>query len=157
MEFIGKPTIHPFLFYSGKISAIVLWIMFFIHVLGVHIFHPVSNVYVEYTAYFVFLMGLSGVFLSWVSLGISTRIGIPVEETMLKTRGIYRLSRNPMYVSFHFMTIATSIFFHNVLIISLGFYSVIIYHMIILEEEKFLTRRFGDDYLKYKKGTRRYL
>jgi protein-S-isoprenylcysteine O-methyltransferase Ste14 len=38
-----------------------------------------------------------------------------------------------------------------------GLFSMVVYHLIVLGEEKFLAERFGDDYLKYKRSVRRYL
>jgi len=39
----------------------------------------------------------------------------------------------------------------------MGLYSMVIYHFIILGEERFLEGRFGFNYLSYKTRVRRYL
>jgi protein-S-isoprenylcysteine O-methyltransferase Ste14 len=39
----------------------------------------------------------------------------------------------------------------------MGLYSIFVYHLIIKAEERFLEQRFGDDFIKYKSVTRRYL
>ena len=44
----------------------------------------------------VFGAGLLIVMLSFISLGESVSAGLPGEETKLKTKGIYRVSRNPL-------------------------------------------------------------
>jgi protein-S-isoprenylcysteine O-methyltransferase Ste14 len=84
-------------------------------------------------------------------------LGLPTEKTILKTNGIYRFSRNPMYFGFNLLTIASMLYWININVIILGIYSIIIYHLIILGEEKFLEERFGDEYFSYKKIVRRYI
>ena len=84
-------------------------------------------------------------------------MGLPSESTVLKTNGIYKFSRNPMYVGFGLFTLASMIYTLNVLIIIAGIFSLIVYHLIIKSEEKFLLIRFGNDYENYGKNVRRYL
>lgn len=47
--------------------------------------------------------------------------------------------------------------FCNPLTISLSLFAVVMLHLQILQEEKYLTQTFGDSYKKYKKSTARYL
>lgn len=76
----------------------------------------------------------------------------------LQTTGIYSISRNPMYVGLALIYLALSSFIGNgwnialfpVLIAVVQFY-------IISREEKYLTRRFGNEYLNYKRKVRRWL
>ena len=106
----------------------------------------------------VFLsIGLMFTALSLVNLGRSTRLGLPSEDTVLKTEGIYRFSRNPMYLGFNLITLASIVYGINVITAVMGLYSIIIYHFIILGEEGFLVKRFGNDYIKYKRNVRRYI
>ena len=73
------------------------------------------------------------------------------------TTGIFRYTRNPMYVGFNLLTIAAILFTLNILILILGIYCIIVYHFIILNEEKFLENRFKTSYTNYKKKVRRYI
>ena len=70
---------------------------------------------------------------------------IPTDNTELKTNGIYSLSRNPMYLGFNLLTISSVIYTLNFVVIILGIYSIIIYHLIILGEEKYLSAQFLGD------------
>jgi protein-S-isoprenylcysteine O-methyltransferase Ste14 len=157
MDIIGKSTIHPILFYSGKIAGYIIWILFLLAISGYDILKGSSHIYLLYASYFTTLIALIIIILSSLSLGKSIRLGLPVENTNLKTRGIYKLSRNPMYVGFNFLTISGMIYFLNPIIILLGLYSIVIYHLIILGEERFLSKKFGEEFSKYMMKTRRYL
>ena len=95
--------------------------------------------------------------ISLINLGKSTRLGTPQESTEFKTNGLYKISRNPMYVGFNMLSLSAILFTHNFIVIFLGVYSIYVYHLIILGEEKFLESRFSEQYLEYKKNVRRYL
>lgn len=142
MKLIGKPTINPFLFYSGKIAGYICWISIFF-LMKYHF-----GLYIFYTGILITIISL-------FNLGTSISLGVPDEKTKLMTEGIYKFSRNPMYLGFHLMTISAMVVTGNLIIIILGIYSIIIYHFIILGEEKHLEKLKG--YQKYKKSVRRYL
>ena len=157
MKIIGKTTINPILFYSGKISGYITWVVLLGYLLNV-VPHPgVHNAYLQLFSILILVIGLIIVTLSLVDLGRSTRLGLPTEKTTLKTNGIYRFSRNPMYFGFNLLTIASMLYWINIIVIILGIYSIITYHLIILGEEKFLEERFGDEYFSYKDKVRRYI
>jgi protein-S-isoprenylcysteine O-methyltransferase Ste14 len=82
---------------------------------------------------------------------------LPEESTELKTSGLYKFSRNPMYLGFNLITVSSVVYTLNYAILLISLYSIIIYHLIILAEEKFLEERFGEQYLEYKKKVDRYL
>ncbi len=72
--------------------------------------------------------------------------------------GIYKYTRNPMYLSltliFTGISIITNSWFSFVLLLPL---LLICQKGIIEREEKYLTRKFGDEYLKYKAKVRRWI
>ncbi|MDO9392108.1 MAG: isoprenylcysteine carboxylmethyltransferase family protein [bacterium] len=157
MELIGKTTINPVLFYTGKISGYLTWIILLLSVLGFPAIETYSPSLLKYTAYVLSLVGLSLIVVSLINLGRSTRLGLPQEDTVLKTGGLYRFSRNPMYLGFDLLTLASMVYSLNPGMISLGLYSLVIYHLIILGEEKYLEQKFGKDYMAYRQKVRRYL
>jgi len=160
MNLIGKTTINPILFFSGKISGYFTWFVFFMVIFDHSVFKiqgATSLPFLRYFACLVFGVGLIIVIISLFNLGSSTRLGLPSENTIFKFKGIYRFSRNPMYLGFNLFTLSAIIFALNIVILLLGVYSMIIYHFIIIGEERFLESRFGNEYLEYKKKTRRYI
>jgi protein-S-isoprenylcysteine O-methyltransferase Ste14 len=157
MDLIGKTTINPILFYSGKIAGYLTWIVYSLSVLKINIVSRYDFSYNAYIAKFTVTVGLFFVVISLINLGRSTRLGLPSESTVLKTNGLYKISRNPMYFGFYLLTISATIYMFNLVIFVLGVYSIIIYHLIIIGEESFLDKRFGVDYSNYKKTVRRYI
>jgi protein-S-isoprenylcysteine O-methyltransferase Ste14 len=156
MDLIGKTTIHPFIFYTGKIAGYISWIIYLLSIIGVNIIDNVTSVYQLYASYIAGIIGLVLIVLSSIGLGKSIRLGLPKEDTVLKTTGIYQFSRNPMYLGFNLWTIASIIYTFNIYIILLGLYSIWVYHMIIRGEENFLEDRFGSAFIDYKKKARKY-
>jgi len=157
MNFFGKPSIHPFLFYSGKIYGYILWLIYLLSILRIF---PVIRIQITIFRVFSYIMSLAGliiIVISCINLGNSNRLGLPVGNTKLKVTGLYKLSRNPMYLGFNLLTISSVIFTLNIVTALMGIYSILIYHFIILAEEKFLEERFGSEYIEYKKRVGRYI
>jgi protein-S-isoprenylcysteine O-methyltransferase Ste14 len=78
--------------------------------------------------------------------------------TSLVTRGIYKISRNPAYLSLVLLYIGISFLINSVWILILvvpAFYSI--QKFCIEREEKYLEGKFGDQYLAYKKQVRRWI
>ena len=76
----------------------------------------------------------------------------------LITSGIYKYSRNPMYLGLLMIVISTSILYLNILSITTPFlFYFWINRFQIKREEIFLTKKFGKEYLLYKTKTRRWI
>jgi len=155
MEVVGKTTINPILFYTGKTAGYLTWMVWWRSTWTI-----VGNTEMLYNHQIarVFLaVGMIFIIISLFNLGKSVRLGLPSEQTTFKTHGIYKISRNPMYVGLHLLTLSSMIFSLNWIIILMGVYSFVIYHFIIIGEENFLRNRFGEAYLDYQSKVRRYL
>jgi protein-S-isoprenylcysteine O-methyltransferase Ste14 len=159
MDIIGKTTINPVLFYTGKISGYITWILLIMQHTGNYFFVLEGGQYHSQIYLSNILAGFSLVLItiSLFNLGKSTRLGLPNTDTKLKINGLYKISRNPMYLGCNILTLSAMIYTLNFVIIIMGLYSILIYHLIIKAEERFLEKRFGDDFLKYKLITRRYI
>ena len=90
------------------------------------------------------------------------RAGTPVNvhspTTALVTTGPYRISRNPAYLGLALAyagiaVLARAPWLFATLVPAL----VVVDRMVIAREERYLERRFGDDYLRYKSRVRRWL
>ncbi|SEA58118.1 Protein-S-isoprenylcysteine O-methyltransferase Ste14 [Arachidicoccus rhizosphaerae] len=75
----------------------------------------------------------------------------------LQTSGVYRYSRNPLYVSLFFLYFGAAIFWGNWWSFILSPFLVMIMKLYVIKrEEKYLRRRFGKEYKLYKKSVRRW-
>ena len=157
MDLVGKTTIHPLFFYTGKIFGYITWIIFLLSIFNISIISRQPIEFLKILSYVLFIIGLIIVFISLINLGSSTRLGLPSEKTTLKINGLYRFSRNPMYLGFDLFTLASIVFTANIIIAIIGIYSIIIYHYIIIGEEHFLEKRFSNEYITYKRKVRRYI
>ncbi len=76
----------------------------------------------------------------------------------LITSGIYKYSRNPMYLGFLMIVISTSIYYLNIFsIITPIFFYFWINRFQIKREEIFLNKKFGQKYITYKSKTRKWI
>jgi protein-S-isoprenylcysteine O-methyltransferase Ste14 len=74
------------------------------------------------------------------------------------TEGIYRVTRNPMYVGMALLQLGIGVALANGWIVALiPVVLVIIYQIAIRHEEAYLERKFGEGYLVYKRSVRRWL
>jgi protein-S-isoprenylcysteine O-methyltransferase Ste14 len=72
------------------------------------------------------------------------------------TSGIYKFSRNPAFLGFDLTYIGASLSFGNIIVFIMAVLTIIIMHLQILEEEKFLEVTFGNKYVEYKSKVGRY-
>ncbi len=104
------------------------------------------------------ILGLLLSIVSSVSMGDSWRIGVDAnEQTDLVSKGIYKISRNPYFVSYDLVLIGTIIASRSVVIAGVSIWAIIMFHILILKEEKYLFSIHGEKYAQYRAQVRRYL
>jgi len=78
--------------------------------------------------------------------------------TSLQTSGIYRFTRNPMYVSLLLFYTGIAFFIGNWwTVLLLPLLVLVITFYVIRREENYLERSFGDGYIEYKRRVRRWI
>ena len=88
----------------------------------------------------------------------SWRAGIPdTDKTELVTSGIYQYSRNPAFLGFDFMYIGVLMMYCNPLTAVFTLFAIIMLHLQILQEERYLADTFGKPYKEYTEQVYRYL
>ena len=88
----------------------------------------------------------------------SWRAGIPEgDRTALVTGGIYSFSRNPAFLGFDLQYIGVLLMFCNLLTGMFTIFAIVMLHMQILQEERYLSAAFGEAYLTYRRRVLRYL
>ena len=82
----------------------------------------------------------------------------PSETAVLQTDGMYRYSRNPMYLGVLLLIISATIWFGSWLGILISLIFTFIMNSIqIIPEEDALLEIFGEEYNEYKKKVRRWI
>ncbi len=82
----------------------------------------------------------------------------PQNTRTIVNKGMYRFSRNPMYLGLFFWLVAWAIYLAvPAPFLLLPVFIWLITVMQIIPEEKVLEEKFGDDYLNYKKQVRRWI
>lgn len=74
------------------------------------------------------------------------------------TTGPYRISRNPIYLSFALLQFGIAVWTGSAwFLVALVLTMIVITTGVILREEHYLERKFGETYLRYKREVRRWL
>lgn len=112
-------------------------------------------------AYAGLIIVFAGIGLSAIAAGMFVKAGtglIPFEEaTALVTGGIFRFSRNPMYVGMFLMVFGSAFLMGSVgALIPLLIFILIIRYNFVAGEERFMEATFGQSYLDYKSKVRRW-
>lgn len=92
-----------------------------------------------------------------ITMKKSWRVGIPEEKTAIVTNGIYRISRNPAFLSFDLLYLSMALMFFNIPLLLCSVWAAVMLHLQILQEEKWLDQMFGEEYRNYSRKVMRYL
>jgi protein-S-isoprenylcysteine O-methyltransferase Ste14 len=90
------------------------------------------------------------------------RAGTPPEPykptTAIVTSGPYRFTRNPIYVSFTLVQLGIALWAGSGWILALFVPVIVLMHYgVIAREERYLTRKFGEEYSRYRRSVRRWV
>lgn len=87
----------------------------------------------------------------------SWRAGIPeTDRTDFVSHGIYRYSRNPAFLGFDLMYMGILLIYFNGILLLFTIWVIVMLHLQIMQEERYLDTVFGEEYRAYKKRTGRY-
>ena len=103
------------------------------------------------------IMGVLSFALATITMQDSWRVGIPEEKIVLVTNGIYKWSRNPTFVGFDLLYLSICLLYFNIPLLMVSLWASIMLHLQILQEETHMENMFGEEYVQYKKETKRYL
>jgi len=75
----------------------------------------------------------------------------------INSNGLYQVSRNPMYIAYFIYFFGCVLLTHSWILFAMLIIFQISVHWIILSEERWCIKKFGEQYLRYMNETRRYL
>jgi protein-S-isoprenylcysteine O-methyltransferase Ste14 len=141
IDMLANPTINRYVFFSAKLSALITCA-----------FIPVAGLYPQIkwwqtpaslngVALLFCIAGVGIATLAMQQLGDDLVAGLPdIGIHQLQTEGVYRISRNPLYLGVFLLVIASMIYAPHPLNILSGLTAIAIHHVIVLREEKYLIR-----------------
>lgn len=107
---------------------------------------------------FLCYMGLLFLLLSLIAFGKSFRVGIDTDRAdRLVTSGVFRITRNPIYMAFFGVLIGQFLVFPNWVTLIYLIAGIWLIHRQVLREETFLQNHYGQEYADYSRRVRRYL
>lgn len=122
---------------------------------GIVIYALFATVKIEYT--WLFVLGLVCYLLGLLLCAISIVNFSSPSDVGMNTNGIYRFSRNPMYVSYFVCFVGMAALTQSLVLLGMVVIFQISAHWIILSEERWCLETFGLPYAQYMKKVRRYL
>jgi len=101
------------------------------------------------------LVGIAGV-AAFQRAGTSPNPWQPTSR--LVSSGIYRLSRNPMYIGFTLWYLGSTCWLNSLWpLLLLPVVLLFVHYGVVLREERYLERKFGEEYREYEGRVRRWL
>lgn len=92
------------------------------------------------------------------SAGTTVDPRVPDQSASLVTNGVYRISRNPMYVGFLLILIGWGAYLGNIAsFLLLPCFVMYMSRFQIAAEERYMRERFGDVYREYEVAVRRWV
>jgi protein-S-isoprenylcysteine O-methyltransferase Ste14 len=154
---LGEFPVRPLSFIIGKLSMGISWGFLFLQAArGQLNLFPIP-VALEYVSAVLLLIGIAFVISAFLHLGSASRFGVSDDSGGLKTAGVYRISRNPMYLGFYLVTLASLMSVSHPVNIGCGLVGIYVHHRIVLAEERFLLKEYGASYEAYSRRVRRYI
>jgi protein-S-isoprenylcysteine O-methyltransferase Ste14 len=81
-----------------------------------------------------------------------------VESTVLVTQGVFRYSRNPMYLGFSTLLAGAAFLLGSLMpFVVVLVFAILMDRLFVTAEEKMLADKFGQSYLDYKRRVRRWI
>ena len=158
-KIIGKPPIPVLFFIIAKLFVLVNLMFLVTHGLQIKVeqyFEP--PVFIEVIALLALFAGVVLIFLSTLQLNKDLIFGLSDSTShKLQTNGIYALSRHPFYLGFIFILFSSCLFTPNYANFNAFAGAWFLHHLIMIEEEKSLESKYGNEYRHYKNDVNRYL
>ena len=129
---------------------------------AIHYFLPIGlgdSSILKYAGVLAIALGMAVILLAGLDF---RRAGTHIEPwkptTRILSKGVYHYSRNPIYLAFCIIQTGIALFLNSFwILISFILSAFLVYHIAIKKEERYLEKKFGEEYLSYKNKVRRWL
>jgi len=130
-----------YLFYQLSNAFIILYLVF----LKIQTKPPLF-----FIALLIYILGISVLIISTVNFA-------KPEQSGINTNGIFKISRNPMYIGYFIYFSSCVLLTHSILLLISLLVFQISAHWIILSEERWCVNKFGTEYINYMNKVKRYI
>jgi protein-S-isoprenylcysteine O-methyltransferase Ste14 len=129
---------------------------------ALHYFMPIVRLVSPPWSYAGAILIVVGILMSAVGARSFRKAGTPVvpfeQSTALVDGGLYRFTRNPMYLGLTICLLGAGVLFGTLgALLPVPLFVWLIQSRFIVGEERFLEEIFGEQYLAYKRRVRRWL
>lgn len=156
-ELLGRPAMNIYIQMVGKFSIFIPAILLLAAALGKNVAWLEVPEWLQWVAVFICFEGILFLNGSLLQMGKYTKVGLPrKDEIRLQTKGVYHLSRNPMYFGLFLVALASLIYVPNPVNLITALLGIAVHHRIIINEEKYLEIKFGKQWHEYAGKVRRY-
>jgi len=140
----------------------VFFFCFFVLELGFHFAIPVKRVIPSPWHYIGVVPIVAGVSIAGAAVRQFRRVDTPLKPserpTALVTGGLFRVTRNPMYLGMLLVLLGTAVILRTLTPLVVPFaFAYVITSRFIRVEEAFLREQFGEPYVSYCRTVRRWL
>ena len=158
IRIVARPPINPLAFIIAKLCAFSSCFFIPAGIIWPELKWCLTPEWLGLVALLPFLSGLVIAAVAMKKLGDDLVFGLPEGSiSSLKTDGIFRFSRNPLYLGFILLILSSCLITPNPFNFTAAIIALVIHHRIILKEENYLISKLGNQYRVYMKSTGRYL
>jgi len=145
-----------------KIVPPIYFLCALILMVALHRFLPVTRLIAPPFTYAGVLLVMLGLGMALVAARAFNVAGTPVvpfvESKVLVTGGLYRITRNPMYLGLVLVLLGVWVLFGTLSpVVPIPIFALIIDRNFVHGEERFLEEIFGEPYREYRRRVRRWL
>ena len=159
----GLPLAAELIAFAG-LSIWVIEVLLFAFHSGFHLFPSplraqlIDSLPARVVGVVLVTLGLILFALAFISFGDSWRVGVDMKTPgALVTKGIFAVSRNPIYVFLDIWFIGVFLINGTMIFLIFAVLAVAVLHWQILQEETFLLKLYGEPYQNYCARTGRYV
>ena len=155
LSFFGKKTVYRVAYFAPiNKDEIPSYYVYQISTAAIFLYTAFLNFYFDFSV--LTFLGVLLYILAHILLAISIINSSSPDEIGLSVKGIYKYSRNPMYISYFICMIAWVLLTKSKVLLIIVIIYQISTHSIIISEERWCLEKFGDEYKEYMSRVGRY-
>lgn len=156
---IAKSKVHDKSYYIELFMKVATCLIVVTEVASIIYGHSMCTIMFRIIGMYLAFLGDLVFFLATWTMKDSWRAGVArddEEKRDLITAGIYKYSRNPAFLGFDLVYVGILLMFGNPVLLVITIWAIVMLHLQILQEEKYLEEIYGESYKEYKNRTSRY-